>query len=167
MQASMYYSKPVPAEILTYSPLFPPNTTIETILTQLFVSKWLQNASFDLYFNQCAPQSCQYSYSKQYNPLYVVTTLMALFGGLTQGLHFILYCIQLIIIKFIDHRKKKNQVAPNSHPSDIVVIDPDNNTIEMDSVSPPPTTTIQVAIPYSFFLISTFYCIYSIIGISS
>jgi hypothetical protein len=24
-----------------------------------------------------------------------------------------------------------------------------------------------VAIPYSFFLISTFYCIYSIIGISS
>jgi hypothetical protein len=145
IQRSAYMSQPVRAEILTYSPLLPPNTTIEKMLSQLFVSEWLQNISFDRYFNECAPQSCQYSYSMQYNLLYVVTTLVALFGGLTHGLHFILYCIQLIIIKFIDRRKKKNQVAPNSNSLDIAVIDPDNNTIEIDSVSP--ATTIQVTIP--------------------
>jgi hypothetical protein len=144
MQTSFYLSKPVPAEILTYSPLLLPNTTIEKILSQLFVSEWFENKSFDLYFNECAPQSCQYSYSMQYNPVYVVTTLMALFGGLTQGLHFFLYCIQLIIIKFIDRRKKKNQVAPCSNPLDVAVIDLDNNTIEIGSVSA--TTTIQVTI---------------------
>jgi hypothetical protein len=148
IQSSAYISQPVRAEILTYSPLLPPNTTIEQMLNQLFVSEWFQNISFDRYFNACAPQSCQYSYSMQYNLLYVVTTLVALFGGLTDGLHFILYHIQLIIIKFNDRRKKKNQVAPNSNPSDIAVIDPDNNTIEIGSVSPPPTTTIQVTIPY-------------------
>jgi hypothetical protein len=114
------------------------------MLSQLFVSEWFENKSFDLYFNECAPQSCQYSYSMQYNPVYVVTTLMALFGGLTQGLHFFLYCIQLIIIKFIDRRKKKNQVAPCSNPLDVAVIDLDSNTIEMGSVSA--TTTIQVTI---------------------
>ncbi len=145
IQRSAYMSQPVRAEILTYSPLLPPNTTIEKMLSQLFVSEWLQNISFDRYFNECAPQSCQYSYSMQYNLLYVVTTLVALFGGLTHGLHLILNCIQLIIIKFNDRRKKKNQVAPNSNPLDIAVIDPDNNTIEIDSVSP--ATTIQVTIP--------------------
>jgi len=144
IQTSFYLSKPVRAEILTYSPLLLPNTTIEKMLSQLFVSEWFENKSFDLYFNECAPQSCQYSYSMQYNPVYVVTTLMALFGGLTQGLHFFLYCIQLIIIKFIDRRKKKNQVAPCSNPLDVAVMDLDNNTTEMGSVSA--TKTIQVTI---------------------
>ena len=144
MQTSPYHSKPVRAEILTYSPLLPPNTTIEKMLNQLFISEWFQNKSFDRYFNECAPQSCQYSYAMQYNPVYVVTKLMALFGGLTQGLRFFLYCIQLIIIKFIDRRKKKNQVASYSNPLDIPVIDLDNNTIEMGSISA--ATTIQVTI---------------------
>jgi len=167
MQASMYFSKPAPAEILTYSPLFPPNTTIETFLSQLFVSEWFKNTSFDRYFNECAPQSCQYSYSKQYNPVYVVTMLISLFGGLTQGMRTILHCIELIIIKFLDRRKKKNQVAPCSHPLDIAVIDQDNNNIEIGPVSETTTTTtIQVTfILYSFFLISRLYCIYSIFGI--
>lgn len=95
MQASFYREKPIRIESLTYSSLFSPNTTIETILSQLFVSKWLEKTSFDLYFNECAPQSCQYSYSKQYNPLYTVTMLMALFGGLTKrtAFCFVLYTI--------------------------------------------------------------------------
>jgi hypothetical protein len=150
MQTSMYYSKPTSAEILTYSPLFPPNTTIETIVSQLFVSEWFENVSFDLYFNECAPQSCQYSYSMQYNPIYVATTLMGLFGGLTEGLRVFLYFIEFLIIKFIDRRKKKNQVAPDSHPQDIHVSDLDNNTIEIGSVSA--TVTIQVTISYYYLI---------------
>ena len=160
LQASMYYSKPVPAEILTYSPLFPPNTTIETILSRLFVSEWLLNTSFDRYFNECAPQSCQYSYSIQYNPIYIVTMLMGLFGGLTKGIWLFLYLIEFIIIKFIDRRKKKNQVAPHSHLSNIAVVESDNNTIEIGPV--PATIIIQVTKLYSFFLITTLYYIYSI-----
>jgi hypothetical protein len=149
LQTSMYLSKPVQTKILSYSLLLLPSTTIEKLLSQLFVSDWSKNISFDRYFNECAPQSCQYSYSMQYNALYVVTTLLALFGGLTDGLHLLLYSLQLIIIKFIDRRKKKNQVAPYSNSLDIAVIDIDNNTIEMGSVSATTTTTtIQVTISY-------------------
>ncbi|UJR06785.1 hypothetical protein I4U23_011072 [Adineta vaga] len=112
IQANIYQIKPNKANILTYSSLSPPNTTIETLLNQLFVSQWLQNTSFDHYFNECAPQSCQYSYLIQYNIIYVITMLIAVFGGLTKGLHFIVYCLELIFRKLITNRKKTNSIKP-------------------------------------------------------
>lgn len=144
MQANMYYSKPVKSEILTYSPLSTPNTTIETILSQLFVSEWIQNTSFDLYFNECSPQSCKYSYSMQYNPVYVITLVIAVFGGLTSGLHFLAYYIQLIVMKLINCRKKKNTVQVYPQQLEIAMINRDNNAIE--EVSIPTTFTFEVII---------------------
>ena len=137
MQANIYYSQPVKTDILTYSPLSIPNTTIETILSHLFVSKWFQNTSFDLYFNECAPQSCQYSYSMQYNLAYVITLLIAVFGGLTNGLHFLVYYTELIVMKLINCRKKINIVAPYPQQLEIPMI---NNAIEEASI---PTTSVE------------------------
>jgi hypothetical protein len=162
MRASIYYSKPVPVETLIYSPLMMPNTTIETMLSQLFVSEWFQTISFDLYFNECAPQSCQYSYSIESNIIYVITTLIALFGGLTKGLHFFLYCIQLIVVKFVDCRRKKKQLVPYRNQPDIAVINQDINTIEIDPIEA--TTTVQVIKLYSCFTNCLFlYCFYFLV----
>ncbi|UJR18639.1 hypothetical protein I4U23_005547 [Adineta vaga] len=122
MRAFIFYVNPIPFEVLKYSSLAIPNTTIDTILNQLFVSDWLQNTSFDLYFNQCAPQLCQYSYLTEYNTVYVATTLIALFGGLTIGLRFFVHYTALIIHKITDSRKKKNQIVPNLHQSNITPI---------------------------------------------
>ncbi|CAF0761016.1 unnamed protein product [Adineta steineri] len=122
LRAIIYHSKPIPYNILTSSLLSNPNTTIETLLSQLFISQWFPKPSFNLYFNECNPQSCQYSYQMQYNSIYVATTLFALFGGLTKGLHFGVFLIGLIIYKIIDYRKKKTQIGIDSNQSDIAVI---------------------------------------------
>jgi len=157
MQSAIYYSKPVPVEILKYSSSMDPNTTIENILSQLFISKWFHHFSFDRYFNECAPQSCQYSYSTKFNRIYVVTTLIALFGGLTDGLHFVVSCISLLVFKLYDYLKKKknNVVAPHSQQSNIVAIDTENNALETVSMPTPTIVTEQVIIcftPIDFIL---------------
>ncbi|CAF1521372.1 unnamed protein product, partial [Adineta steineri] len=144
MQASIYDSKPLPVKILSYSSLEMPNATIETLINQMFVSQWFQNTSFDLYFNQCAPQSCEYSYVLEYNSLYVVTTLIALFGGLTDGLYFVVKVLAIIVYKIVDWRKKKSQVAPNLESSNIIMNNEDNEEAS-DAVSiSTTTTTVQV-----------------------
>lgn len=148
MRASIYNSQPIPADVLTYSSLSMPNTTIETLLSQIFVSQWFENTSFDRYFNSCEPQSCQYSYALEYNSLYVITTLIALFGGLTSGLHFFVKYLAIIVYKIVDRRKKKIQIAPDSKQLDMVTIDQDNGTIEV--IQSPTTTTVQVIFLYSF-----------------
>jgi hypothetical protein len=145
IRASLYYHKPIPVDILTYSSSMESNTTIETILSQLFVLKWSYHFSFDRYFNECNPQSCQYSYSIKYNRIYVITTLIALFGGLIQGLHFIISCMVLIIFKLYDFLKKKknNVVVPHSEEPNVDAIDNENNALEV--VSMPTIRTDQIS----------------------
>jgi hypothetical protein len=115
--ASVNHPKPVKIDILTESLLSLPNTTIETNLNQLFVSSWIQKSSFDRYFNACAPQSCEHSFIQRHNIFEVISTVIAVFGGLWDGLHFIVFCIALILFKLIDHFKKKRQVSPNHNQS--------------------------------------------------
>ncbi|UJR11678.1 hypothetical protein I4U23_015859 [Adineta vaga] len=121
MRASIYYTKPFPVDALNDTLLSMANITIETILSQLFVIKWLENISFDRYFNQCHPHSCEYSYVKQRNLIYIVTTLIGLFGGLTKGLYFSVYYLESLIYTVINHRKKKNKQLdiPVVHQEDI------------------------------------------------
>lgn len=59
------------------------NTTLGTLVNQLFVEQWTSNSSYDVYFNQCAPASCTYRYPKENNFLNMITILLGLAGGLT------------------------------------------------------------------------------------
>ncbi|CAF1136560.1 unnamed protein product [Adineta steineri] len=146
MRASILDFKPLPVKVLSYSSLAMSNATIETLLNHMFVSQWFQNISFDLYYNQCAPRSCEYSYALEYNSLYVITTLIALFGGLTNGLHFLVKVLAIIVYKIVDWRKKKRQVAADLTSSDITMNN-ENNEEMSGAVSISITTTaVQVNI---------------------
>ncbi|CAF3878280.1 unnamed protein product [Rotaria sordida] len=146
MRAGIYYSKLIPTEILTYSSLMEPNTTIETILSKLFVSQWFYNFSFERYFTECAPQFCQYSHLLKFNQVYIITTLIALFGGLTKGLHFGMSYIAILIFKLFDYLKQKNKhnraVVPYSEETNVAVIDNTHNRSKSVSISI--TKTIQL-----------------------
>ena len=52
LQASVYYSKPMRYKILDYSSSSMPDTSIETLLSQLFVSEWFINRS--LFRSMCS-----------------------------------------------------------------------------------------------------------------
>ena len=150
MEASIHAVKPALVNTLTYTPLMKPNTTIETILSQLFILKWSYDFSFDRYFNECNPQSCQYSYSKKYNRIYVLTTLIALFGGLTEGLHLIISYMSLVTFKLYDYimKKKSIAVAPHSKQSNINPMDNENNALEGVSM---PTIIAEQVIIFHFY----------------
>ncbi|CAF1297514.1 unnamed protein product [Adineta steineri] len=135
MRTAIYYSRPIPVQLFTYKTSSELNITIETLLGQLFVLQWVHQASYESYFNACAPQQCYYSYSTNFNQIYLITTLIAVFGGLTKGLHIVVSGGAWIIIKILDYRKKKRQVTTDIQQSSIIVIDQDNNNIEMTSVA--------------------------------
>ena len=59
------------------------NTTVGEIVAKLFMEEWSTKIYYDRYFTQCAPNICSYSYVDNANPLYVITTLLGLYGGLT------------------------------------------------------------------------------------
>ncbi|CAF1271274.1 unnamed protein product [Adineta steineri] len=127
MQAAISYAKPIPVKTLSSSPSFwPPNTTIEVMLDELFVTNWLYETSFEKYFDECAPQLCQYSYTMRFYRIYIVTTLFALFGGLTKGLHIAISFIAFVILKLLNCRKKKHTIVPDIQRLDISVVDEDN-----------------------------------------
>ncbi|CAF0941204.1 unnamed protein product [Adineta steineri] len=119
-----------PHEVFTYSLSSMPNATIEQLLAQLFVNKWIEEKSFDIYFDECKPAICQYSDYVRYNSLYIATLLIALFGGLTKGMHLIVSFLSIMVYKIIDHRKKKIEIRPKSNRSHV---ETNNDMIEVIS----------------------------------
>ena len=111
---------------------------------------------FDHYFNQCAPQSCQHSYTKQYDLIYVLTTLIGLFGGLTTGLRFLVYYTGLIIFKIIDRYQKRKQVALQSNQTVAAPAANESNENDIEVISNPITSirTVQVMTFYSVNFLS-------------
>ncbi|CAF4074750.1 unnamed protein product [Adineta steineri] len=130
-----------PHEVFTNSLSSIPNATIEQLLTQLFVNKWIEKKSFDIYFDECKPAICQYSDYVRYNSLYIATFLIALFGGLTKGMHLIVSFLSIIVYKIIDYRKKKIEIRPKSNRSHV---ETNNDMIEVIPESS--VTTDQVNI---------------------
>ncbi|CAF1294864.1 unnamed protein product [Adineta steineri] len=124
MQTASYHLKSVPFQIFNVSSLSSPNQTIENILGQLFVEEWKEQVSFGRYYNACAPQFCQYSYSSKFNQVYFMTTILAVFGGLTKALH-----------------SAENRVIPQS---DTNVIDVDDHDTPEIAISNLPVTTVEI-----------------------
>lgn len=75
------------------------NTTIGKIIQHLLVESWNTSVSFEKYYSACAPQRCTYSYDKQANFVFLLTTLVSLFGGLTVVLRIISPFLILIFFK--------------------------------------------------------------------
>jgi hypothetical protein len=77
-------------------------TPIETLIDMLMIDKWTSSTSFSQYYAQCAPVLCVYTYSSRYDWLYVITTLVSLFGGLSTALRLFVP----VAVKWIRNRKQ-------------------------------------------------------------
>ena len=65
------------------SSLFAPNDTIGTIYKQLMIEEWKVVSDYQGYYAACAPPTCTYTISRRADYLYVASTLVAVFGGLS------------------------------------------------------------------------------------
>ncbi|CAF2817087.1 unnamed protein product [Rotaria sp. Silwood2] len=90
----------IPPTVLpwTISPLddsipsrFSKNTSIGTLIDEFFIEEWTNTSSYEDYFAACAPTHCNFEYVTRNNLLYVPTSVLGLYGGLTIGLRFIIW----------------------------------------------------------------------------
>jgi len=64
------------------SSYFQSNTTVDDLLNELLIESWNEVSNFTNYYQICAPLTCTYSFNRRFNLLYVILTLISLFGGL-------------------------------------------------------------------------------------
>ncbi len=106
---SIDVSQPLLANVSQYSM----NTSILDLVNNVFIEKWLTNINYSLYFDQCLPALCSYTYTQQVNSLYTITLLLSIYGGLSVVLKLICPLITLLAAKL--YRRWKNR--PNIvHP---------------------------------------------------
>ncbi|CAF0918573.1 unnamed protein product [Adineta steineri] len=67
------------------------STLIGNLVDSLFVEDWGIVSNYSSYFDSCAPYSCSYQYIDHNTILYIITTVLGLYGGLTVILHFIVW----------------------------------------------------------------------------
>ncbi|CAF3450141.1 unnamed protein product, partial [Rotaria socialis] len=117
------YSTMFDVEILNQSlpSRFPLTTSIESIVRELFVENFHIQASYNSYFNACAPVHCSYNRARRFNSIYIITTLIALYGGLNAAFYIITpYLIDLLLfVKERIFRRDRPQRDEND-PFDIL-----------------------------------------------
>ncbi|CAF4698238.1 unnamed protein product, partial [Rotaria sp. Silwood2] len=76
---------------------FSPDTKLNNIVSQLFIEDWIISTNFNLYYNNCAPNKCSYTYEERFNRGYVIATILGIVGGLSTALRiFILPIVKVI-----------------------------------------------------------------------
>ena len=92
---------------------FLPNTSIGTLINKIFIEDWIKETSYEAYFKACAPSVCRYQYTKRLDILYVVTSLLAIYGGLTVGWRFITWKT-LVLYEWLKRWKRTRRTRVRS-----------------------------------------------------
>ena len=116
------YPNPVNITILDASltSRFSPTMKIEFLINELFIEKIFNETIYEKYYDQCTPVYCTFTYSRRFDWIYVITTLIALLGGLYTTLHFITpYFIDFILFLKkrrsgqIEHEQNQSKIFNN------------------------------------------------------
>ena len=87
--------------------------SIDTLIDELFIETWQNSSNYSNYYTTCAPKMCQYTYSEKYSIVYIITTFLSLYGGLTVGLKNIIWYILKIVWEIHQYiRNCRSRVQP-------------------------------------------------------
>jgi hypothetical protein len=70
---------------------FLPNTTVEHLISELFVERWYTESSYETYFSLCGPKKCHYMLVRRNDISTIVTSVLSFYGGLTLGWRVIIW----------------------------------------------------------------------------
>jgi hypothetical protein len=68
---------------------FRPNNSVQELFNEMLIETWGQKIEYNPYYEQCAPKLCSYSFTSRSDAVYVFTTIVGLFGGLSVALKII------------------------------------------------------------------------------
>ena len=91
---------------------YPPTTPIEIILNEMMIEQWNSTASYDKFYQMCHPAYCSFTYQQRSSMVFIVSTLIGLFGGLNIILRLISLIVVKIFFKFITKTNPSNPSQP-------------------------------------------------------
>lgn len=65
------------------------NDTVEIMAYELFIESWMNDVSYEKFFNSCAPNYCTYQYYYRFDVLELLSTFLSVYNGLTIVIRFI------------------------------------------------------------------------------
>ena len=75
---------------------FSVNDTIETLAYAVFIESWTSEASYERFFNACAPSHCTGTYHYRFDALELLTTFLSVYSGLVMALRFLTpHCVSI------------------------------------------------------------------------
>lgn len=89
----------------TLNEQFSIQSTVKQMLDLMMIDRLKIEIVFESFYNQCRPAYCNYSYSKRFDILFVITTILGIFGGLS----FILRNIVPLVAGTILNRRNRGQ----------------------------------------------------------
>lgn len=90
---------------------FPVNATVNELINDVFVEKWITSPNYTSYFYKCSPSVCSYTYVERFDHIYTITFLLGLQGGMSIVLKWI--CPQLVRLAFKLHQHRKKRITPS------------------------------------------------------
>ncbi|CAF0935223.1 unnamed protein product [Adineta steineri] len=105
------------------------NTSVAELMNNLFIEEWSKTINYSLYFANCFPSFCSYSYIEKINLLYIVTVLLALQGGLSIILKWICPLIVRLLFKLYYYRKNRRNIIQPDCSLQVTTINVDNTNI--------------------------------------
>jgi hypothetical protein len=87
------------------------NATVQSLVNALMIDRWETSVFYERYYEACAPLSCSYLINKRANPLYIISTIVGLCGGLSVVLKLISPVIVRIGQRCIIRRQRRVQPA--------------------------------------------------------
>lgn len=84
---------------------FAPTLVTSTIVEAMFIESWSSNISYENFFQQCQPKTCSYTLVQRSNILFVLTTIVGLYGGLTVLLRIVAPFVVRRIHRFVRVRR--------------------------------------------------------------
>ncbi|CAF2956062.1 unnamed protein product [Rotaria sp. Silwood2] len=62
------------------------NTTVQSLVSELMVDRWETSMNYTGYYASCAPVLCTYSINEKGDLIYIITTILSIYGGLNVAL---------------------------------------------------------------------------------
>ena len=89
-----------------------PTASIGSILDRMFIQSWVHRLNYSAYFLACAPAMCRYSYVGSSDAVYILTTLLKLYGGLEVVSKLVVWYGVCLILATLLCRRQRRQAAP-------------------------------------------------------
>ena len=95
---------------------FSANFTVQTLLNKLMIDQMTSEIRFDVFYTKCNPAYCSYSYTRRFDVLFVVTTVIGIFGTLSMILRWTLPLIIEGILRWKHRNLTNNDTTGASSP---------------------------------------------------